>query len=382
MTDPDTDDRTEALLRETLRRHEQPADGAAGRLLPAVRAGLSERRPARGAWIAVAAAVVIAAGAVPAAFALLGGDAGEPIRVGATPPVRAPIDAPPEGWRWESSLGLMATVPEAWTINDYGCNQTAVPTVARLFGAQELCYTPEPANKEVVAFHWWGTTFSSDAVFNQALIDPATPQESIVVDGYEAVRVSTQLADGRHAAVVLVPDRGAALIVRTLTRETTDTIVDSLRIVDVDNVGCPTTRPEVTAQNRTAATFVDPEPASIGVCYYGSHDIEDVPGRLLVSAQLAGDAATDLAALINAAPAGGNPDTPADQCIPSPGEPDAVLQVVSADGTVARIWVSFSECVDRGLSDGTDTVQVNRRIVAAIMAPLHIGYGFSGDLPA
>ncbi len=380
MTDPDLDNRTAALLRETLRRHEQPADGAAGRLLPAVRAGLTERRPSRAAWIGVAAAVVIAAGAVPAAFALLGGDPPAPIPAGATPPVQSPVD-PPERWRWESSLGLMATVPEAWTINDFGCNQTAAPTVARLVGAQELCYTPEPVTKEVVAFHWWGTTFSMDAVLNQALIDPATPQESFVLDGHDAVRMSAQLADGRHAAVVLVPDRGAALIVRTLTRETTDTIVDSLRVVDVDYVGCPTARPEVAAQSRTAATFVDPAPASIGICYYGPHDIEDVPGRLLISAQLTGDAATDLAALINAAPAGGNPDAPPSQCLPRPGAPDAVLQVVSADGTVARVWISFSECVHRGVSDGTDTVQVNRRIVAAIMSPLHIGYGFSGDLP-
>jgi hypothetical protein len=126
---------------------------------------------------------------------------------------------------------------------------------------------------------------------------------------------------------------------------------------------------------------VDPAPVAVGICHYDSGESPDLSGVLLASAELTGGPAANLAALINAAPMGGNPDQPADQCVAQSVQPAAVLYVRSGAGSVERIWASFHGCVHRGLSNGAQQVQVNQRIIAAIMNPLRIGYGFSGDLP-
>jgi hypothetical protein len=385
MTESDRDNHEAvSLLRDTMRRHEHLADGAVARLLPAVQASVSNRPGHRMAWLGVAAAVVVAAGAVPAAVALLDRGGSEPsIDAGSTPGTSSgPLDPPAEGWRWESSLGLQATVPDTWAVNNFGCGQTDASSVVRGGGATTLCFTPEPPTKELAIFGTYGGHVPEQQVLADAMIAADAPRQDGVVDGVPVVRIAGQLADGRYAGVVLVPDRGASLIVRTRSLETTEVILASLRLLDVDHVGCPVQRAEVSPPTRSGDNFVDPSPVSIAVCHYGAMEGQADSGRLLASIELTGDDAISLATLMNRAPAGGNPDVPADQCLAQPTEPDAVLYVHSGDGSVERVWVQWSDCLHRGLSNGAAEAQVSKTIVAAIMNPLHIGYGFSDDLPA
>ncbi|HEY7222613.1 MAG TPA: sigma factor [Micromonosporaceae bacterium] len=403
MTDHDVDSEpVERVLRDTFRRHEYLADGGAQRLLPTVRAGIEERAARRRTvvprWVPVVAAVVLAAGAVPAALALVRRGGGEPASIGNSPsasapgastpapsPAGGPIGAPPRGYRWESSLGLVAAVPDGWSVNDFGCNMTSAPSVVRGRGPATLCLTMEAPTKEVAIFEHLDQYMTVDGVVAQALLDPGAPREQVRIDGLPAQRLTARLGDGRFAAVVLIPDRGAALVVRTLAQATTDTILASLRVVDVDEVGCPYRRPDVSPMARPGSDLVDAHPVAISICTYESrYWPQGTPegfGDLGASGELTGEAASHLASLIDRAPAGGNPDVPANQCQPGPALPDAVLRISSADGTVRLVWAWWSDCVHRGLSDGVDTVAMSRSIVAAIANPLGVSYSFNGDLP-
>jgi hypothetical protein len=379
------DERVEAALKDTFRRHEYLADGAAPRLLPAVRAGLEptgRARPRVPRWAIAAAAVVVAAGAVPVTFALMG-PADPPQRSSgpATGPdvnATSTIGPAPVGWRWESSLGLVARVPDAWAVNDFGCNQTDGPTVVRGYGPAEDCFTPEPLTKELANFVMWGAQATLDDILAQALLDPATARSEVEVDGLAAVRYEGQTPDGRHAGVILVAGRGSALMVRTHSQETTLAILDSLHVPDVDHVGCVYRRPDVFASVWPGDEFVDPQPVAISVCHYGPPGI---PANLFASGELTGADAVDLAALINTSTPGGNPDVPPSQCVPGEGLYDAMLRVQSADGAVRFVWAAWSDCIHRGLTDGVNQVQVTRSIVAAINEVIHLGYGLRGDLP-
>ena len=371
----DEDVGTEARLRAALRAHAQPAEGAAARLVPAVRDGLAHRPARRLAWLGALAAVALAAGTVPYVLRV---NSPEP----APPAVTLPaVTALPADWRWESSLGLQAAVPGGWAVNDYGCNQTDQPSVVLGGGTTELCLTPEPPTKEIAAFERWGDQLAAEQVLERALLDPTAPRTALSVDGFAAQRVVGQLADGRTAGVVLVPDRGAALTVRARTEATALTILASLRVVEVDHVGCPALRPAVAPPAQTGPSLVDPAPTAIALCFYGTDQNPGGWADLLSSGQLTGDDAAALATLVNTASPGPNPDVPATECILEPTPPDIVL-LVHGSGGEQRIWISFSGCVDRGVTDGGTVVQVNRRVVAAIMGALQIGYAFHGSLPS
>src|SRR5690606_38891213 len=133
--------------------------------------------------------------------------------------------------RWESSLGLVAAVPQDWGINDFACGQSALPSVVRGGGVRPACSTPEPTTKELVIFSAYDAPVPVPAVLESALLDPTTGGVEYVLDGVPAQRFSGVLADGRHAAAVVVPYRNAALIVRTVSAPRTAAIVDSLRVV-------------------------------------------------------------------------------------------------------------------------------------------------------
>ncbi len=382
------DDNLEALVRDSMRRHEHLADGAGARLMPAVQAGV-RRRPQRATWVAAVAGVALAVGAVPVGIALLGDDHGAPTGVGSPStelptspsvlPSTDPPSAPPDGWRWESSRGLQLAVPQEWTLDDFGCNMTGAATMVRAGGSLELCLTPEPPTKEVAMIDDFGGWVDEDIVLERALLDSPT-REEIVLDGLPAVKFTGTVAGDRHAVAVVVPDRGASVIVRTRSAQTTDAIIDSVRVVDHDHVGCSWRRPAVADSSR-GGDLVDPAPSGISICFYGQFNRPSPQGELIASAQITGDSAAQLAGLLNASAPGGNPDVPPTDCLGQPQPPDVVLHVRGQDAAVHDLWISYSGCLDRGVTDGVSTVQVTQRIVHAVMGPLHVSFGFSGGLP-
>jgi hypothetical protein len=275
-------------------------------------------------------------------------------------------DAPPFGWRFESSLGAQIAVPANWAVNDSGCGITRRPSVVRGKGLQTLCYTREPASKEL-------------AIIQEAL-EPDTVTRATTVAGVPAERGEKRLVDGRYAGWISVPSRHVAVDVRTRDPETTVRILHSLQLVDPDHLGCPTRQPPKATKPQNQNAFVRSDPATISVCYYGGKD------RLQASAEIKNNA-HQVAAALNAAPLGRNPDRPARTCdarTDPPGDDAALLMRDSAAPRVndSVVRIRFSSCAGRGMHNGARTVQVTRGVIQTIMAPVHAGYSISGDLPA
>jgi len=375
----------QALLRETFRRHEHLADGAAERLLP----GLRERsgRRHRPQWAVAGVLVLLIAAAVPAAVALLERDPDAPVGTASptSPPGPPTGGEAPAGWRWESSLGLQALVPDSWSVNDFGCNQTAAPTVVRALGAQDACLTPEPAGKELAIFDRPALPVTAEGLAELAGLDTGAPRTASTIDDHPAVRVQGQRPDGRYAGVVVVADRGAALVVRARSAQTVTAILDSLRVVEIDHRGCPALRPEVSGSwTAQAPVPADVPPDVITLCYYTGFGSSSQPTwrNLDTSAQLTAEAAAQLAAMLATASPGANTDPPAGVCAQREVmPPDVLLLLRYGDGAVRPIWVTFRGCVHRGLTDGVGEWQLTQRMIAAIMAPSGSGYLFLGGLP-
>jgi hypothetical protein len=276
---------------------------------------------------------------------------------------------PPPGWRLESSLGAQIAVPDNWAVNDSGCGMTANPSVVRGKGLQTLCYTSEPPTKELAIIE--------DA--SKPGENAPKPGTATTINKIPAQRGEKRLPDGRYAGWISVPSRQVTVDVRTRDPETTERILHSLRLVDTDHLGCPT-HPPKKAKTRTQNGFVPPDPKTITVCYYGGQD------RLQASAEIkdaekdaeTGDNAHRLAAMLNAAPPGGNPDRPAQTCDAraDPPNPDAILLMRDS-----AVRIRFSTCGGRGMDNGARTVQVTRSVITTIMAPIHAGYSISADLP-
>lgn|GEM_PF-5396203 len=339
---------------------EVPVAGpVAGRpeLAPAVRRRVASGRR-RATWLAVGgltAVVLFGAGLlVPGGAADRGGrDRPDP-----GPPAAAAPSRPAGAWRLESSLGVQIEVPAHWAVNDYGCQMSAAASVVRGQGAARLCRTEEPSRKQVAIFD-----------------DHAPPAEvrlaerQVTVDGVPGTRAGGRWPDGREAGWVWLPSRRVSVVVRTLDRATAEHILDSIRLVDVDYAGCPSRQPPIPSAppGGRAGTLLPDRPAEISICYYLGDEV-----RLWSSTRLAGDSAAELAAAISAARPGGNPDLPGDKCArTSPEVPDLVLVAGRT-----RIWVRFTSCTARGLTDGVRWAQISRPLVDLMMKPLHAGYGY------
>jgi hypothetical protein len=261
-------------------------------------------------------------------------------------------------------------VPEGWETNDIGCNMTGKPSVVRGLGAMTLCGTREPVAKEVAAIERLGAASLTGLA-----------ERPVSVGGVPAKRASGRSEDGRYAGWVVVPSKGVAVEVRTRSEATTRAILDSVRLVGVDHVGCDAHRPAYARQPGSSdGPFVPADPTSVGICYYGGHSTAS--DLLQASARLAGADARRLAAALNTARPGGNPDRPADQCVdPHTPAADAVLLMDVGTRRVATVWVTFSDCAGRGADNGVRQVQVTQSLIALLTDPLHTSAAFGADLP-
>jgi hypothetical protein len=361
-----TERELERVLRDTFRDHEHAVNGLRDGLLPAARTRSRrfQRLRAGGAGLAVAAVVGLTIGLVTA----LGGPAGRrPVDTRQdTGPAGVNPGGLPQDWVWVSSLGLEIGVPGGWAVNDYGCHMTNRPSVVRGRGAEEDCYTPEPATKQVAII----------AAAPDRSYDAGFSRRAVTIDGEAGTRAEGRLPDGRHAGQLAIPGRDIYLDVRTIDEVELTTILDSARLVDFDRVGCPTRRQPVAVGAPADASLAPANPLWARDCYYGSAG----DGRLQASTALSHAEAAALVAAMNAAPPGRNPDLRAPSCIdPPPPAPDVVLHLVSTGG-VRVVWVTFSPCTGRGLDNGVRQAYIDPTMIALIMNPLHSGYAFNADL--
>jgi hypothetical protein len=256
-------------------------------------------------------------------------------------------------------------VPASWRINDTDCNQTDAPSIVRAQVATNDCLTPEPTSKEIVEI------FGGEAVEGVQL--PKDLERYDVSLGDEpAERGEGMTDDGRFAGWLRVPRLNVVVEARVLEQDTLTRVLDSARVVDVDQNGCATAREDIRAKPPATRTLVAIDTRALSVCYFGGSDV------LLASSWLEGDAGAQLVTKLNEAGPGANPDVPESQCARAEDVPPADAMLI-AQGTQepAIVEVSFSGCTNRGLRNGRDTSRVSQDLLQAIMGPLHTGYGFS-----
>jgi len=290
----------------------------------------------------------------------------DPTRAAPADPPAAPDRSPPApGWRWESSQGLELAVPASWKINDTDCNQTDAPSVVRAQGAVNQCFTPEPTSKEIVEI------LGGEALEETELPTGSEPYDVSLGD-QPAERAEGMTDDGRFAGWLRVPGLRVVVQARVHEQATLTRVLDSARVVDVDHNGCATAREGIRARPPATRTLVASDTRALSVCYFGGSDV------LLASSWLEGDAASQLVTKRNEAEPGANPDVPETQCLRTEGVPPADAMLIAQDTRErAIVEVSFSGCTHRGLRNGRDTSRVTQDLLHAILAPLHIGYGFS-----
>jgi hypothetical protein len=290
---------------------------------------------------------------------------------GRTWPTAAHIPAPngrvaTPGWRLESSAGMEIEVPAAWGINDVDtCAPNDHPTVVRGQGLVAGCGSQEKPTKEVAEL----------IGRPRAELTPDLPHRRGTVDGVTVSRAEGMLADGRYAGSVTLPS-GAGVSVRTLDPALTSHILDSLHLVTVDHLGCPTALPRGRPPARPAATFTPTAPTEIDLCYYAD------TASLTSSAVSTGGQAVALAAALNTARPGRNADAPASICadIVPAGQADAVLIFRGPDGP-SVVFLAFSGCRLRGFDNGRGYAQVTVALLMQVMRPSRGGFGWTSDLP-
>jgi hypothetical protein len=316
------------------------------------------------------ASAVEPAPSAPPASTVTPTQAAGPVPTTTPPPATAKATAP--SWRTESSLGVQIEVPSDWAVNDYGCNMSDRPSVVRAQGAVRMCLTLEQPTKQVALIE---AQSAAAKIAGEGLV-----KRQVSLAGVSAERSEARGKDGRYLGWLHVASRGVTVTVKVLDPELRRRILDSAKLVSVDQNGCADQRPVAKRPDprntSPGSALVPAAPSALSVCYYGEG------ARLQASARLDGARASELAAALNKAPAGPNPDADPKQCLhpATPPPPDAVLLAAGATAPTT-VYVAFSGCVGRGLDNGARRAQVTASIVKLVMTPLGTGYAMNGDLP-
>jgi hypothetical protein len=375
MTDRDV----EVLVRETFRNHEDLVGDAVTRLLPGVRARRRRRITIRSAAVGLAAVAAIGGTAVTVNLLPTAGPS--PV-----PSASASQGTVPPGWRVEGAAGVEVAVPADWAVNDYGCAMSDRPSYVLNSGSPALCATEEPPNKQIAQIWTPPLTVTDLAMWTEYR---GLAQREVIVNGVPAIRAEGLLADGRYGGWIWLGPGRATVFTKTLDPTVGRQILDSVRLVDgVDSVGCSIRVPSPASPPAGARpTFVIPEPTAISICHYGVGEPAGTPQRTILldaSARITGTDARNLAALLNAAPAGRNQDAPADKCVeerPLPQAADVVLHLWVGDEIVDNVWVIYSSCTNRGLDNGARQAQISHTLLRAIRDHVHAGYHLRADIP-
>ena len=196
-----------------------------------------------------------------------------------------------QAMRWVDTHGIEVAVPAAWPDNRGACGTPQANTVLWNEDGTTLCAINQPPGLSVVEFegvlhrpHGWYTHHT-------------TP---LTIDGARALRWDAGTVSGSHAVDLVFPRRHITVAVLSPGRSLLRRILASVRVVRVDQNGCPTRRAGVyTHGSRRSAwePFVPATPRHMVGCSYQE--------RWLDHSNLIGPrAARRLARALDAAPFG------------------------------------------------------------------------------
>jgi hypothetical protein len=296
-------------------------------------------------------------------------------------PAQPPPSAAPDGWRWASSRGVEALVPDTW-IDSW------------TYSLQSYCYASYSEPIRGRADPYVGRAAERSLTSPRQIcprVDVRTP--FVWFDDYRAVPGIREHNHGWVEETRLVA--GIKVTVFTADDGQRRTVMDSLRPVgDTDVYGCPVhhpvaEHPDTRPSGGGLATVGDVD--AISVCSYTS---EQIPGEerppLLASSRLTGADAQKVVDAILAAPEGRGPNgdwedplatqAPASvevcrkfRSMDAPGEPDypdygyeRLLLIVHGSQRDQEVVLRFSGCNYHGTDDG----QVERQLTADVAGPL------------
>ena len=365
----------EDAIRDALKAHRyEEADGS--RLLDQVHARLANRR--RLGWLAAGVATAAAtAGLIVAitVIAPLGPDL-DPLdarRLAASEPTTTSTPSPspvPPGMQAVSFHGVEVLVPAEWTINTVRCSSPIADTVIIEDGApQPACAYPQPPSGLTVVRLMPIESFNS-----QAWSELAT--ESVTVSGHPASR-GTGMSERSQTelAVLLLPGPGVAVTVESPDPAYADQVLDTVRAVAIDSVGCRDTLPTLVSQPdlSDADPLVPGSPASASICRYTG-------GSLYRSAAVPTTDVDDLVQILNALPLGVSTPGPGFFITPEAcaEEPDRtfVIQLGYPDGSEVDVHVNLNGCKDIAATNGNRTTKLDAPLVDFLLGLVSYDGGF------
>jgi hypothetical protein len=310
-------------------------------------------------------------------------------------PAQPPPSAAPDGWRWASSRGVEALVPDTWSDS-------------WTYSLLSYCYASYSEPVRGRADPYVGRA-AADSLTNPRQICPRVDVRTPFVwfDDYRAPPGVREHNYGWVEETRLVA--GVKVTVFTNDDGQRRTVMDSLRPAgDTDVYGCPVhhpvaEHPDTRPSGGGLATVGDVD--AVSVCSYTS---EQIPGEdrppLLASNRLIGTDAKKVVDAILAAPEGSGPNgewedpvatqAPASvevcrkfRSMDAPSEPDypdygyeRLLLIVHGSQRDQEVVLRFSGCNHHGTDDG----KVERQLTADVAGPLldidtptHDYYGLS-----
>lgn len=343
------DPRTVELLEHTFAVRASAAPRAVG-LAEYARATRRRRVVRRGAAAAVlAAATVGVAIAVPYALTDRNAPAGTTFTAGLPA-----VEQAPDGYRWESTLGVEFLVPADWAYGQSGDLTCANldPAIPTAFGQVGLSRAPS----DLVGCEY----LPMDAQPPHVWVDstPAEPETINYGDGL--------IDEGREVDGVVVS-------VLSDDPELRSTVLDSLHPVETyDAYGCAPTDPAATEpDHRAPDTGGLPQPAdvtSVALCMYllpSKLDTSPKERPLVTSARFDASLGGELVAAIEAAPVGVGPDDDPANCLDEYGGEIIVAHVGTTDGE-HQVYVRDSGCIGNGTDDGTTQRLLTTDVFAAL----------------
>lgn len=360
-------------VQKLYRDHEPLVEGAAGRLMPAVRLRLHRRRTVqRAGSAAVAVAVLAVLGGV--AISLSTGHTpgrGPTVTVGQPSPTPtgagttvAPTGAPtsiPQGPPWtENLLGVQIQVPFDW-LGGGGCPRD---TQVRDPANPVLCRGPRGSQD----FIYIGRTGTAPST----LIGDGSSklvEHPVRINGVPAVRAEGAIAGGQYGGSIIISSRNVEVVGRTGSQATLTAILDSLKVApSTDANGCPLTAPTSKPPASGLSTFVDPHPTAISVCQYNG-----LPTLLSSTLRTADEGATSIASFLNGTKKGVGLFR---HCAPGsyPTGIDALILVTSGSGKVRQVDLWNQACLPRRLNNGDSDHTVSIDVLNQVYDGMNVAY--------
>jgi hypothetical protein len=314
-------DRLETLLSETL---SEQADRAPTGPVPLV----GRTRRSRNSIALVAAVVTVMAVAVVVGLVHLSGLPSRSTHSSA-PPVSSNL---PGGVRFASYGSVSVQVPSGLATRTSPCGPPASNEVVAFDGKPWYC--PD-ATDRLAAEPGIVVWFSSTGQATPYADIPTSPEQ---VDGHaaQAGYATDQPGLGAGVAgVVMLPDQHTTLGVTAPTQPDVDQVLSSIRIADIDPLGCAANRHSATTTSPGPSDIlINADPASAVRCEYSSETDSPVGNRLVGSYLLDQSETNRLTTALNAL----TPDPC--QCVhggtAAPGHAE-VLYFEYSDGSTLRI---------------------------------------------